>query len=105
MYLWVRTRLESLSEPWRGPRGPLGLRWFGNPQSAGTGHARGPARGQGVGQGWFEVLLSSAAAHRRDETGLQTMGPTSGFGLGPAGHNCQRAQRNGMHSMYLARPS
>lgn len=26
--------------------------------------ARGPARGQGVGQGWFEVLLSSAPARR-----------------------------------------
>lgn len=95
MYLWVRTRLESLSEPWRGPRGPLGLRWFGNPQSAGTGHARGPAEGQGVGQGWFEVLLSSATS----ETGLQTMGPTSGFGLAPAGHNCQRA-----HGRLVPRP-
>ena len=63
--LWVRTRLESLSEPWRGPRGPLGLRWFGNPQSAGTGHARGPAEGQGVGQGWFEVLLQQRSAARR----------------------------------------
>lgn len=103
MYLWVRTRLESLSEPWRGPRGPLGLRWFGNPQSAGTGHMREGQRGD---RGWDRGgLRFCSAAHQRtskDETGLQTLGPTSGFGLAPAGHNCQRAHGCGM---YLARPS